>query len=58
MQVAFYWLEDHFEAVSEQSPLALERAAARRLSALFAMLGDVLAMRAHSRALLTPPEAS
>jgi hypothetical protein len=55
MQALLYWLEDHFEALSEECEGRLFCAAARRLSLLCAALGDVAAMRAHSRALLAPP---
>jgi hypothetical protein len=56
MQSVLYWLEDHFYDLAETCRGRYAWWAARQLSYFFAGLGDALAMKARSRALLMPPE--
>ncbi|HKZ95613.1 MAG TPA: hypothetical protein VJ045_01385 [Hyphomicrobiaceae bacterium] len=45
MHVAFYWLEDYFDALALKCQGRLARSAADFLSAIFSVIGDALNMQ-------------
>jgi hypothetical protein len=57
MPDTLYSLEDHFDTLSHSCRWRASRVIARRASALFALLGDILSEgRKHRPALFTLPE--
>jgi hypothetical protein len=56
MQAAFYWLEDHFEAMSASCQNPVSRQGYRFLNTLCAALGDALGAWGQEAASRTLPE--